>query len=264
MNIIKPTLSTLTICLGWSSLAEAVIWQNTFEKTEKLNGGVFGLPVQGFSCHGKITNRSRGKNGDLKIISKSLDSEHKYSGEKSLKLEISAKKSTFIYFKSAKLKKKIAVVPGTTFSGYLYKSKDIPAKTVVKVCPRFETIKTKDKKKTYIEHRIGGFSPNSGLTAQSKKNWYFFSADMSPIIRGICEKKGYSFKDTYFIGWSILINGSTGEKPLTIYVDDVKLFKKEDPRRNRGENIARGKPYRWNIAPNAFSQWLSGQPNVQG
>ncbi len=260
MNLLKALLVSSILSPGIPAIAENVIWQNDFEKTETLNSGVCGLPVRGFSCRGMTTNRSHGDKGDLKIIYKGLSDEQKFSGKKSLKLAISANKSSFVYFKSDNLKTKIPLTSGMVFSGYLYKSKDIPAKNVVKVCPRFESVRLNDKKKVSIEYRIGGFSPQAGLSPQSKENWFHFSAEMEPVISGICRKKNYSLKDTFFVGWSLLINGAVGEKSFVVFVDDVKLINREDPRKRNGKNIAGGRPYIWNSDPNAFPHGYQGDP----
>jgi hypothetical protein len=209
-------------------MADKVLWQNDFEKNEDLWSGCFGQPLTGFSCQWQVTDRQCGDGGNMTIIFKGLTAEEKFSGEKSLKLEISAKLGDFFYFHSKPLSEKIALKPNLYFSGYLYRGSEIDSKMLIKVCPRFETIRLKDNKKTFFEYMPGGYSPTDELEPQSAQNWYGFNVELLPEISKVCEKDKYSLKDTFFIGWSIKICGVLGEKPLKIYVDDLKLYEKEE------------------------------------
>ena len=249
-----------TLFLAHTGWAEKVIWQNDFEQSDDITDGFFGPPTQGFGCQGEIVNRSCGNAGGMNIVFKGIDTQKKFSGEKALKLEINSQNGNYFYFYSNPLNKKIAIKPNLYFSGYLNKDSEIDPKLVVKVCPRFETVRQKDNKKVIFEYRHGGFSPTSGLVPQSAKNWYFFCIGLDPVVNEICKEEGYSREDTFFIGWAIMINGSLGEKNSTVYVDDIKLYEQEDPRAELGQNMALHKPYSWNITPNAFLHGYQGDP----
>jgi len=220
----KLLLLIFAVSCSCSVWAEKIIWQNDFEKTDGITGLTFGPPTKGISCYGTIVNRKYAK-GDFDIAFKGLDKKEKFSGEKSLKIVINSIKSRYFYFKSPYFRKKFLIEPNMYFSGFLNRNmKDAP-KVVVKVCPVFETIRLKDKKRITFEYRIGGFHPTAGLKAKKKQNWYSFKMEMEPVIKGICKQKGFSLKDTYCIGWSIMINGDLKGQPLTFYIDDVNFSK---------------------------------------
>ncbi|MCF6175283.1 MAG: heparinase II/III family protein [Victivallaceae bacterium] len=226
--MISRKLFLLTSIMLFSSalLAEKIIWQNDFEKTDGITGLTFGPPTKGISCYGTVFNLKYTKD-DLNIVFKGLDKKEKFSGKKSLKLVINSTKGRYFYFKSLRLRKKILVEPNMYFSGYLNINIKNAPKILVKVCPVFETIRLKDKRKLTFEHRIGGYSPTSGLIAQSSPNWYSLKMELEPVLKAICKKEGFSLKDTYYVGWSIMINGDLKGKNLTLHVDDVKLYEKD-------------------------------------
>ena len=192
MQLRKLLLFALTLSLACASTAENIIWQNDFEQTDDIKKGVLGPPTEGFGCRKQIVDRKYGKNKGLNIIFKGLSEQEKISGNKSFKLEISSTQSKYFYFYSKRLSKKVAITPDLYFSGYLYKDQKSTPKTVVKICPRFETIRLKDKKKKSFEFRIGGFSPTGGLTRQSTKNWHFFNMGLDTVINKICDRLSFN------------------------------------------------------------------------
>ena len=222
----KLLLLASVMIFACTGFAEKIVWQNDFEKNNGITGLTFGPPTKGISCYGTIVNRKYAK-GDFNIVFKGLDKKEKFSGKKSLKLVINSTKGRYFYFKSPRLRKKLLIKPNMYFSGYLKRNiKDAP-KVLVKVCPVFQTIRLKDKRKMTFEHRIGGYSPTAGLKAEKSPNWYFFKMELEPFVKAFCKKKGFSLKDTYFVGWSIMINGDLKGKNLELNVDNVKIYEKD-------------------------------------
>ncbi|MEK6794708.1 MAG: hypothetical protein AABZ39_08030 [Spirochaetota bacterium] len=144
------------------------------------------------------------------------------------------------------------------FGGFLRRSGN--EKMLVKIAPRLRAKLLASDTTKEFELRPGGYAVFGGLAKQSKEDWYAISVSLYGEALKSCREMKCDPDTAVVTGYAVLVNDPPSGETVDLFIDDLSLYNNMAESGRGEKNIAFGRSYTWNIAPDAFKDGYQGNP----